>query len=62
LAALREQRATHVLVNTRPESNGGFGSPPPQMQEAIESGLVRQLHVSRGYAVYEVVGASGPQG
>jgi hypothetical protein len=59
VAALREQRATHILVNTRPEANGGFGSPPPQMQEAIGNGLVRPLHETRGYIVYEIVAAQG---
>jgi hypothetical protein len=61
VAALREQRATHILVNTRPGANGGFGSPPPQMQEAINSGLVRQLHEARGYVVYEIGATQGAQ-
>ncbi|HEX8237432.1 MAG TPA: phospholipid carrier-dependent glycosyltransferase [Abditibacteriaceae bacterium] len=61
VAALRAQRATHILVNTRPGSNGGFGSPPPQMQQAIDGGLVRQLDEARGYIVYEIVAAERPQ-
>jgi hypothetical protein len=59
VAALREQRATYILVNTRTESNGGFGSPPSQMQEAIDNGLVRQLYEARGYFVYEIVATRG---
>jgi hypothetical protein len=58
VAALRRQRATHILVYIGPLN---FGSPPPQMQEAIDSGLVRQLHEARGYFVYEIVGAQGRQ-
>lgn len=56
--ALREQGATHVLWNTQPERSGGFGGPPPQVEDADSQGLLKLLYESRGYRVYEISGAA----
>jgi hypothetical protein len=57
--ALRGQRITHILWNTRAGDNGGFGGPPAQMQQAMASGGVKLLFEARGYAVYEIAGEGG---
>lgn len=54
ISALRGQGATHVLWNTVPGDNGGFGAPPPFMQEAIDAGKLRELFAERGYRVFEI--------
>jgi hypothetical protein len=54
VTALKAQGATHVLWNTRAEQNGGFGGPPPQMNEAIERGLLTEIFEARGYRVFRI--------
>ena len=52
LAEMRRLGATHVLVNGNASQNGGFGGPPPQMNEAVASGLLQPLFAERGYTLY----------
>lgn len=52
--ALKKQGATHLLCNTRAAQNGGFGGPPPEVEEAIEGGLLAELHEARGYRVLRI--------
>ncbi len=54
IAALKEQKATHVLWNTRAAQNGGFGGPPPQIEEAIAQDLLTEIYESRGYRVLRI--------
>jgi hypothetical protein len=51
---LKNQKATHVLWNTRAAQNGGFGGPPPQIEEAIAQGLLSEIYESRGYRVLRI--------
>jgi hypothetical protein len=53
--ALRSQKSTHIIVNREAGRNGGFGEPPAHLQAAVEAGQVKQLHETRGYAVYEIL-------
>lgn len=55
--ALRGLGATHVLWNTRPGQNGGFGGPPrPLMDEAIaDDQLILVTDEMRGYRIYRMV-------
>jgi hypothetical protein len=59
--ALKAQRATHLLWNIAYANNGGFGAPPPQIEDAIARGLLRPLFEARGYRVYAIApsGSSG---
>ncbi len=54
IAQLKEQGATHVLWNTRAAQNGGFGGPPPQIEEAVAQGLLTEIYESRGYRVLKI--------
>jgi hypothetical protein len=55
IAALKGLGATHVLANTDAAQNGGFGGPPPQIEDAVSRGLLKLLFEARGYRVYEIV-------
>lgn len=52
--ALRRLGANYVLWNTDPEHTGGFGSPPPQLEMAINEGRLKLLFESRGYRIYRI--------
>ena len=54
ISALRAHGATHVLWNSVPGENGGFGAPPPFMQQAIDEGKLREIFAARGYRVFEI--------
>jgi hypothetical protein len=54
--ALEKLGATHVLWNTEAARNGGFGGPPPQLEEAVNDGLLQQIFEARGYRVYRITG------
>ena len=54
VAALKKLGATHVFWNTRAAQNGGFGDAPPQMTDALERGLVSEIHEARGYRVLRI--------
>lgn len=56
VAQLKEQGATHVLWNTRAAQNGGFGGPPPQIEEALAQGLLSEIYEARGYRVLRING------
>ncbi len=55
VSALKTHGATHVLWNSQPERNGGFGGAPPFFQDAIASGMLRPMFDRNGYFVYEIV-------
>jgi 4-amino-4-deoxy-L-arabinose transferase-like glycosyltransferase len=56
VAALQKLGATHVLWNTQPERNGGFGGAPPQIEEAVSDGTLQQIFEARDYRVYRITG------
>lgn len=51
---LKRLGATHVFWNSDFENNGGFGTPPPQWNQAIQKGLAIQLFSAKGYAVFSL--------
>jgi len=52
VSALRNLRATHVLVNTDPAGTAGVGTAPPQLEQAVASGQVNLIFESRVYKIY----------
>ncbi len=53
--ALQGLGATHVLWNTEPGRNGGFGGPPqPLMDDAIAAGKLILIVELRGYRIYRI--------
>jgi hypothetical protein len=52
ISQLKQLGATHVLWNSAAVQNGGFGTPPPQLQQAIDAGRLRPLFEgNRSYRV-----------
>jgi len=54
VSALKKLGATHVLWNTQPERNGGFGGPPPQMAEAVSSDAMTPIFEAKGYRILKI--------
>ncbi|MDF2439864.1 MAG: hypothetical protein JWN98_848, partial [Abditibacteriota bacterium] len=54
VSELKRLGATHVFWNSDFANNGGFGTPPPQWNEAMQKGLVSQLFSAKGYAVFSI--------
>ncbi|HEX8552553.1 MAG TPA: glycosyltransferase family 39 protein [Abditibacteriaceae bacterium] len=53
---LKKLGATHVLVNTQAERNGGFGAVPDQWNEIVTRGQATELSSAsaNGYVVYQL--------
>jgi hypothetical protein len=61
IAALKALGATHVLWNSEPERNGGFGGAPAALPGAIEQGLLSWRYEEGGYRVYQIAEAKDGQ-